>query len=91
MTIKGGGGGYDLGKFCAVASDGVHYWYPAVVAQSGDSWSGIAQTFYSNGDLCYAQSLAYKNTGNYNAVLEVGQVVGLPGGARPLRRRGHWH
>lgn len=82
MTIPGGGSG-NMGKFCAVASDGVHYWYPAVVAESGSSWSEIAQTFYGNGDLCYAQWLSYKNTGDYNATLDVGQVVGLPGGLGP--------
>lgn len=82
MTIPGGGGD-EMGKFCAYGADGLKYWWPAVAAQSGDSYSGIAQTFYGNGATCYAQNLAYLNTGSTDTTLDVGQTVGLPGGLGP--------
>ncbi len=89
VTIPGGAGSV-MGKFCAIAGadpgGGLKWWYPAVIAQSTgwtSSWSGITNEMYGSEELSYAQDLAYKNTGDSNAQLDVGEIVGLPAGLGP--------
>ena len=72
-----------MGKFCCPPQTGTKYWVPAYIAQSGDSWSSIANAFYGCGDACCAESLSYQNTVQNDAPLDVGQVVGLPSALGP--------